>query len=168
MALFGSKKKEAPEKGELPPLKFPELPAEEVPTYEKQAEINPSEANVIKQAVQPAAQPAPVEAIAPVETPPMETMPPVEPAPALVQAEPTATAQGVAPGQKPLFIKIERYKEVMESLEELKKKLRDAGDVLKELSKIKDEEEHELEAWHEDLEALKARIVSIDKILFEL
>jgi len=162
MSLFGSKKKEVPEKSELPPLRFPDLPSENVPTY-KNEELNPSEASMIKEAVQPAQGLGPVA-----ETPHVEANPfpeQISPIEQPFQPIPTGPSGGE---EKPIFVKIERYKDVMETLEQLKHKLKDAGDVLGELAKIKEEEDHEIDAWRRDLEALKGKLLTIDKDLFEL
>lgn len=140
MGLFSSKKKEKAAKSELPPLKFPDLPQEEFPEF-KQQEISPAEATAIKEAVKPAPQ-APAR---------MEMM---------TEMEHTGE-------EKPLFVKVEKYKEVLETINELKERLKDAGDILTELNRIKDEEEHELQSWQEDLESIKAKLMTIDQTLFE-
>jgi len=70
--------------------------------------------------------------------------------------------------EKPLFVKVEKYREVMVTLNELKNKLKDAGDLLVELNKIKEQEERELSAWQDDLNAVKEKLLSIDRTLFEL
>jgi hypothetical protein len=174
MAIFGSKKKEATNQNELPPLKFPELPKEEAPTYEKHAEINPVEADIIKQAVQPADNSSklmpeqPMTRINPEPTYNEYDLSAQDSIPAVTQAQAPTMAQGVKPGERPLFVKIERYKDVMDTLEELKKKIKDASDVLNDLSKIKEQEDTELKTWKNDLESLKTKLVTIDKALFEL
>ncbi len=68
---------------------------------------------------------------------------------------------------KPLFIRIEKYKEVMETLNGLKDKLGEAGEILKELSRIKAEEEQELTSWQQDLESAKEKLLSIERSLNE-
>ena len=70
--------------------------------------------------------------------------------------------------EKPLFVKVEKYREVMVTLNELKNKLKDAGDLLVELNKIKEQEERELSAWQDDLNAIKEKLINIDRTLFEL
>lgn len=131
MGLFSSKKKEQMTQPELPPLKFPELPSEEMPMYE-QPQMN-SEAQAIKKAMSPMPE------------------------------------RGYSPVQedKPLFIKVEKYKEVMETLSGLKNKLNEAGDILRELSRIKSEEDQELSAWQQDLENVKEKLLAVEKGLSE-
>jgi len=146
MGLFG-KKKEPEAKTELPPLKFPELPPERKETQQSEQpetqDINATEERIIKEAVAPE-QPA-------------------EP-----ESEPMPEPRYVAEEEKPLFVKIEKYREVMATLNELKGKLKNATDILAELDKIKEDEEKELSSWHEDLESIKEKLMSIDKALFEL
>ena len=67
-----------------------------------------------------------------------------------------------------MFVKIEKYKEVVSTLDEIKNKLKDANDILVELNKIKEQEDHEISSWHSDLEAIKSKLLAIDKALFEL
>ncbi len=145
MGLFNSKKKAS--KSELPPLKFPDLPKTEFPSYESGEDIAPSEATTIKQAVSPVSrQPEPMyeeqEEYVQQSTPSMDY-------------------------DQPLFVRIDEYKEVVEVLNILKKKLKEAGTILSELDRIKEEEDKELAEWHNDLEMIKEKLMHIDQVLFE-
>lgn len=93
------------------------------------------------------------QAVAPVSMPPMP-----ESAPRYMEDK----------EEKPLFVKVEKYREVMVTLNELKNKLKDAGDLLVELNRIKEQEERELTAWQDDLNAIKEKLINIDRTLFEL
>lgn len=135
MGLFSKKKEQMTQQPELPPLRFPDLPSEEVPMY-GQPQISNSEAQAIKQAMAP-----------------MPT--------------PERNYGGPMHEDKPLFVRVEKYKDVMETLNGLKGKLNEAGDILRELSRIKAEEEHELNAWQQDLESAKERLLAIEKNLSE-
>jgi len=135
MGLFSKKKEQMTQQPELPPLRFPDLPSEEVPMY-GQPQISNSEAQAIKQAM------------APMPTPERSYGMPMH-------------------EDKPLFVRVEKYKDVMETLNGLKSKLNEAGDILRELSRIKAEEEHELNAWQQDLEQAKERLLAIEKNLSE-
>lgn len=145
MGLFSSKKKDKVEKNDLPPLKFPDLPQkgqQGFPEFPKGNNNSPEEQE-IQRAVKPAPNP---------------TMPNLQPA-----MEP----MGQPTEEKPLFVKVETYREVMATLNELKERLKSAGDILTELNKIKNKEEKELQGWHTDLENLKEKLINIDKLLFE-
>lgn len=117
-----------------------ELPPLKFPELPPENEPSASETEAIKQAVAPVSMPAPREE-----------------APRLEDKE-----------EKPLFVKVEKYREVMVTLNELKNKLKDAGDLLVELNRIKEQEERELTAWQDDLNAIKEKLINIDRTLFEL
>jgi len=70
--------------------------------------------------------------------------------------------------EKPLFVKIDKYKDVMRTIKELKIKLDEANAILSEIAKIKEEEEKELQKWTAELGKIKDKLISIDKSLFEV
>ena len=65
-----------------------------------------------------------------------------------------------------LFIKVERYKDSMSLMQNVKEKLEEAKKILQKLDSIKREEDQELQAWHQDLEEIKERLLTIDRTLF--
>ncbi len=69
--------------------------------------------------------------------------------------------------EKPLFVRIEKYRDVVETLKKLKARLSDADSILEKLNHLKMEEEKELAAWHGDLEKIRGQLLDIDKKLFE-
>ena len=69
--------------------------------------------------------------------------------------------------EKPMFIKLEKYKEVTQMVALIKEKLREIESILMELNRIKKEEDRELDSWHHDLERIKEQLLEIDKKLFE-
>lgn len=69
--------------------------------------------------------------------------------------------------EKPIFIKLENYKDVFSSLESIRKKIRDAESMLDNLNRLKAEEERALESWKSQVESLKNKLLDIDKKLFE-
>jgi hypothetical protein len=142
MGLFGSNKKE--EKHELPPLEFPELP-KTVPAYQPEAKPQ----GVISHPQPVAAREIPINPV---------SAPPVHHAPSLPHIGGT---------EQPLFIKIEKYRDVVDTLGKLKSKLSEAGNILNKLNRLKDEEDRELAAWHNDLERIRGQLMEIDKRLFE-
>lgn len=68
---------------------------------------------------------------------------------------------------KPVFIKLDNYRDVLSSLENIRKKIRDAESMLENLHKLKGEEERALENWKTQIESLKNKLLDIDKKLFE-
>ncbi len=68
--------------------------------------------------------------------------------------------------EKPIFVKIEKFKDSIESLSEIKEKLRHASSFLQKIKEIRQQEDHELAEWEQDLENLKEKLDNIDKKLF--
>ena len=132
-----SKKKD--DKNDLPPLKFPELP-KSVPSFEPSKSMQATEAKEIKAAV---SVPSPLPISSHSQLPSTPSM------------------------EKPLFVKIEKYKDVVMTLNKLKDKLHDADEVLSRLNTLKDKEGRELSAWHSDLERIRNQLLDIDRTLFE-
>ncbi len=68
---------------------------------------------------------------------------------------------------KPLFVKIDDYEEAIYTLDKIKAKLRESDKILDELTKIRIEEERQLDEWKKDLSMIKEKLLAIDKQLFE-
>jgi DNA-binding transcriptional MerR regulator len=69
--------------------------------------------------------------------------------------------------EAPIFVKIDEYKDVLEVIDIIKKKLSDAKSTLHNIKELKNEEDSELELWDTTLEELEQKLESIDKSLFE-
>lgn len=155
MKLFAKKKEEA--KTELPPLKFPEFPKEQkVPSYEPG--VTPGEATSIKEAVSPRLE---IPIRKPVARIPTFSQPIGRERPAYEERE------GIQKRGQTLFVKIERYKDATAKMDHIKDKIMEAERVLKKLDEMKRKEDEELIRWHQDLEVIKTKILSVDKSLFE-
>lgn len=68
--------------------------------------------------------------------------------------------------EKPIFVKIEKFKDSIEDLSEIKEKLRSASLFLQKIKEIRHREDQELTEWEKDLENLKAKLENIDRKLF--
>ena len=68
--------------------------------------------------------------------------------------------------EKPVFVKIEKYKEAMKHMDLLAKKMTDAEDILNKLEDIRSKEEQKIEEWKRDLSTVKEKLLAIDKELF--
>lgn len=66
-----------------------------------------------------------------------------------------------------VFVKIDEYKDVLDVMNMIKNKLEDAKSTLKEVMRLKNEEDAELELWQTSLEEAERRIEFMDKALFE-
>ncbi len=51
----------------------------------------------------------------------------------------------------PIFVKIDKHKEVMQTLEDVKVKIREAKDALKKIQELKTAEDREIEQWNAEL-----------------
>ena len=70
-------------------------------------------------------------------------------------------------GNMPVFVKIEDYKNIIEVLDLLKKKLDDARQSLEKITELKSKEDSEIELWQSELEEVERKIEFIDRTLFE-
>ena len=69
--------------------------------------------------------------------------------------------------EKSIFVKMERYKEVLDMVEKIKERLNEVDGILADLNRIRREEDKELDAWYQDLERIKGQLLDLDKRLFE-
>ena len=69
---------------------------------------------------------------------------------------------------KPLFIKIDKYKDLMGHLKVLKQKLGEAEDVLKSIDETREQEQQKIEDWKKDIQAIKEKLLAIDSKLSEV
>ena len=67
----------------------------------------------------------------------------------------------------PVFVKIDDYKDVLDVVELLKGKVREAKEIQEKINTLKNEEDVELEIWRNNLEELERKIHYIDTTLFE-
>ncbi len=137
--------------------KLPELPKarekkEMFPSYE-------SEFSGIKKEIQ-----KPV-----FSAPPKHVMPKPQPEArrAFPKPEPVVERDHVS-GDKPIYVKVDQYKEAMASIEKIKELCNEADKKLSEISKLRANEDRELEKWQEDVDKIKEKLLQIDKRLFEV
>jgi chromosome segregation ATPase len=64
--------------------------------------------------------------------------------------------------KEPVFIKIDKFQEVMKKLEEIKEKTGEIDGSLAKLRDIKNREEQELKSWEQEVRLIKEKIASID------
>jgi hypothetical protein len=72
-------------------------------------------------------------------------------------------------GQKgiPIFIKIEDYKDVLDIINLIKHKIKEAQSNLEKITEIKKQEDNEIELWSHTLEEIEKKIDYIDRSLFD-
>lgn len=123
---------------------------------------------------------APEEELPPLQFPELpSTIPPLEPSMGISLGEAQQIKSAVAPSafpplprieggeERPLFVKIERYRDAVETLKKLKARLNEADTILTKLTHLRQEEDQELQAWQTDLERIRAQLLEIDQKLFD-
>ncbi len=69
--------------------------------------------------------------------------------------------------QKPIYVKLEAYKEVLGLLHGMKTKVDLAKKTLEEVKKLKKDEDTEIELWENNLSEVEAKLHFIDETLAE-
>ena len=69
---------------------------------------------------------------------------------------------------KPIFVKIDKYKDVLHNVDMLKVKIADAEELLNNIEDVRSQEEEKLEQWKKDIQSIKEKLLSIDEELFEV
>jgi hypothetical protein len=67
-----------------------------------------------------------------------------------------------------IFVKIDEYRDVLDILNLTKEKLNEAKDILNTIIHLKNEEDAEIENWHNELEDIEKKVSFLDKTLFEI
>ncbi len=68
--------------------------------------------------------------------------------------------------KKGLFIRIEKYKEALEGIEQIKIRINEVEHALMGLEKMRRQEDLEIEKWRRDLNSIKQKLLGIDNALF--
>ena len=61
----------------------------------------------------------------------------------------------------PIYVKVGRYKEVEETINQIKAKINETREILGKLGQLKSEEEHEMHRWAEDIKHIEDKIEAI-------
>ncbi len=69
--------------------------------------------------------------------------------------------------RRPLFIKLEKFKEARDSLIKISEKLNQMDELLKMIKDLKTKEDEEITSWEKDIENIKTRISSVNREIFE-
>ncbi len=67
----------------------------------------------------------------------------------------------------PVFVKIDEYNDVLHLLGLIRRKLDDAKETLAKIHDLKNEEDHQLETWHNTLEEVEKKVDFINHSLSE-
>ncbi len=134
--------------------KVPELPPIELPSYEPILEKKE------EKPATPEEKPAAKELEIPIRK---KIEKPERP-----EVEPETKGFEIEKREGPLFVRIDKYKEALHSLEYIKNRIKEAEHVLDEIDRLRMEEARELEHWKNELKAIKDKLLGVDKKLFEV
>jgi hypothetical protein len=76
---------------------------------------------------------------------------------------------GGAPPRRagPVFVRLDKFETTIQAFNEMKSKISQIENLLTKIKEVRDREDRELEEWEREIQAMKARIDSIDKNIFE-
>jgi hypothetical protein len=74
--------------------------------------------------------------------------------------------QTASNNEEPLFVRIDKFEESSQMLEEVKKKILEVEKMFKDIKKIKEEEDAELGFWEDEIAKIKEKIEKVDKNIF--
>jgi len=151
MGLFKKSKK----------LEFPKFP--EIPRFEEPLTKYEPTISKIKQEIEGTSVYSQTNQIPPLEQSRI-TIPERR---AIITERPIVTRLPVEEG-KPIFVKIEQYKEALDILNEINRKVKEAEDVFSEIEKIREERDKKIDIWKANLQKIKEKLMSVDKKLFEV
>ncbi|MCB9358401.1 hypothetical protein H6503_00565 [Candidatus Woesearchaeota archaeon] len=69
--------------------------------------------------------------------------------------------------EKKVYVKVEDYKDIVDIMTLIRKKVGDARNVLGAINNLKNEEDAELEQWNSNLDEIDRKIDYLDRTLFE-
>jgi len=80
-------------------------------------------------------------------------------------ARPIHPVKGRAEEPRPLFIKVERFKEILDSVEAIDRKLREIKNAMQKLREIQAREAETMGLWESEVQELKEKLDIIEKTL---
>ena len=104
----------------------------------------------------------------PVEAPeaPQEIAPISAPVPAEMAVEEPVKHETPIPHDGPVFVSVQDYQEILNSVNSIKSKLGEVDDTFHKLTQIKTGQEKELEEWRKSLEDVQRKLTYVDEVLF--
>lgn len=97
----------------------------------------------------------------------MQNMQPGTLVPSTFSPSPTQSARRIiSPIERPIFIKIEKFRDSIENLHQIRDKLKNASSLMQKIKEVRQREDYELASWERELGELKAKLDGVDKKLF--
>lgn len=83
--------------------------------------------------------------------------------------KPKSSVREIKPALKiePVYVRMDKYQESLSAFHEVKKKLMEIENSIKDVRDLKAREEIELQGWEEEVRKAKEKLVDIDSILFQ-
>ncbi len=72
----------------------------------------------------------------------------------------------ISPIERPIFVKIEKFRDSIENLHQIRNKLKNASSLIQKIKEVRQREDYELASWERELGELRAKLDSVDKKLF--
>ena len=69
--------------------------------------------------------------------------------------------------KSPVFIKIDEYRTVLDTVDNLKKQVVEVKKTIEKINSLRQDEEQELLSWSEKIADIQAKLALVDKTLFE-
>ncbi|MCA9477562.1 MAG: hypothetical protein KC535_00250 [Nanoarchaeota archaeon] len=69
--------------------------------------------------------------------------------------------------KSPVFIKIDKYRQVLDVVDVLKKQVDDVRSTLQQIKQLKTQEEEEIRIWEANIAEVEKKILFVDQTLFE-
>jgi len=70
--------------------------------------------------------------------------------------------------KKQVFVKMDHYKEALETIDKIREKVKNAESVLNDLKNMKEKEDQHLDKWYHDLNVIKEKLSRMDQVLYEI
>ncbi len=68
---------------------------------------------------------------------------------------------------KSLYVKVDDYKDIVDIMTLIKKKIQDAKGILNSINNLKNDEDIEIDEWNNNIEEIDRKIDDLDRALFE-
>lgn len=68
---------------------------------------------------------------------------------------------------EPIFVRIDRYQQALAQFQEIKKRISEIDNLLRDIREIRSREEAELQQWEQEIQDAKSKLNSIDKTIFK-
>ncbi len=82
--------------------------------------------------------------------------------------QPSVSMTETVVGDKPVFVKLENYREALSTIDALKNKIKEMDDLLQKIEGVRAQEQQQLQSAKEGLARVKESLLSVDKQLFEV